>query len=368
MYGEPLPPGDVAQLARGLEGWAAGLQLFHLATQGKHTSERRRAVASLPARSKLIREYLSGNVLDELPEDERSFLVDTAVLGRLTPALCDDLRERVDSARLLAELEARQVFVTRLDEGETVYRYHEVFRACLETRLVERDGESQAKDRARRAAALLEAGGWLVDALRAYCWAGDWASVGRVVETGGAELADDEKSWLDWLPAGLVEEDPWVMMAAARRAAATGRLTTALDLYQRAESLAVGSAPRDICRRERAEIVAWLDPAAPRHPGLARPVAGRGAVPPRGRWHPGSVRWGWRWAAASCPPPPAPWMATGRRPARRRRATTTRWATPWSRRWPPPWRAGSATAPGGWRPWPTTPRCRCPPPRPPGSR
>jgi DNA-binding SARP family transcriptional activator len=267
VYGEPLPPGDVAQLARGLEGWAAGLQLFHLATRGKHTSERRRAVASLPARSKLIREYLSGNVLDELPEDERSFLVDTAVLGRLTPALCDDLRERVDSAGLLAELEARQVFVTRLDEGETVYRYHEVFRACLETRLVERDGESQAKDRARRAAGLLEAGGWLVDALRAYCWAGDWASVGRVVETGGAELADDEKSWLDWLPAGLVEEDPWVMIAAARRAAATGRLTTALDLYQRAESLAVGSAPRDICRRERAEIVAWLDPAAPGTPG-----------------------------------------------------------------------------------------------------
>ena len=96
VYGEPLPPGDVAQLARGLEGWAAGLQLFHLATRGKHTSERRRAVASLPARSKLIREYLSGNVLDELPEDERSFLVDTAVLGRLTPALCDDLREQVD--------------------------------------------------------------------------------------------------------------------------------------------------------------------------------------------------------------------------------------------------------------------------------
>ena len=293
VYGEPLPPGDLAQLARGLEGWAAGLQLFHLATRGKHTSERRRAVAALPARSKLIREYLSGNVLDELPEDERSFLVDTAVLGRLTPGLCDELRERTNSARLLCELECRQVFVTRLDDDEVVYRYHEVFRACLETRLVERDGEPGAKDRARRAAALLEAGGWLVDALRAYCWAGDWASVGRVVETGGAELADDEKSWLDWLPAGLAEEDPWVMIAAARRAAATGRLTTALDLYQRAESLAVGSAPRDICRRERAELLAWLDPAAPEVSGWpgrlraavrSRPVLalGPGAVPAAG--------------------------------------------------------------------------------------
>ncbi len=49
VYGEPLPPADLARLARGLEGWAAGLQLFHLATRGKHASERRRAVAALPA-------------------------------------------------------------------------------------------------------------------------------------------------------------------------------------------------------------------------------------------------------------------------------------------------------------------------------
>jgi DNA-binding SARP family transcriptional activator len=263
VYGEPLPPADLARLARGLEGWAAGLQLFHLATRGKHTSERRRAVAALPARSKLIREYLSGNVLDELPDEQRGFLIDTSVLGRLTPALCNSLRERHDALRLLAELEARQVFITRLDEDEPVYRYHEVFRAYLETRLVERDGERQAKEWGRRAAGLLEDGGWLMDALRAYCWSGDWASVGRVVATGGAELADDEKSWLDWLPAGLVEEDPWVMMATARRAAASGRLATALDLYQRAETLAVGTAAREICRRERAAIVAWLDPSAP---------------------------------------------------------------------------------------------------------
>ncbi len=269
LYGEPLPPADLARLARGLEGWAAGLQLFHLATRGKHTSERRRAVAALPARSKLIREYLSGNVLDELPDEQRDFLIDTSVLGRLSPALCNSLRERHDALRLLTELEARQVFVTRLDEDEPVYRYHEVFRAYLETRLVEREGEPQAKEWGRRAAALLEDGGWVMDALRAYCWSGDWASVGRVVATGGAELADDEKSWLDWLPAGLVEEDPWVMMAAARRAAASGRLATALDLYQRAETLAVGTAARDICRRERAEIVAWLDPAAPEPSGWA---------------------------------------------------------------------------------------------------
>ena len=264
VYGEPLPPADLARLARGLEGWAAGLQLFHLATRGKHASERRRAVAALPARSKLIRDYLSGNVLDELPDDQRAFVIDTSVLGRLTPTLCDRLRDRADSRRLLGDLEAHQVFVTRLDEDDLAFRYHEVFRAYLETRLVERDGEAQAKEWARLGASLLEdEGGCLSDALRAYCWAGDWASVGRILETDGAELADDSGSWLDWLPTGLIDDDPWVMIATARRAAATGRLATALDRYERIEHLHAGTAPRDIARRERAAIQAWLDPAAP---------------------------------------------------------------------------------------------------------
>src|ERR1700680_4593351 len=35
VYAEPLPPEDVATLARRTEGWAAGLQLFHLASRGK---------------------------------------------------------------------------------------------------------------------------------------------------------------------------------------------------------------------------------------------------------------------------------------------------------------------------------------------
>jgi DNA-binding SARP family transcriptional activator len=91
--------------------------------------------------------------------------------------------------------------------------------------------------------------------------------VGRVLATGGAELADDSASWLDWLPPGLVEDDPWVMIATARRAAATGRFTAALDRYQRVDEL--HAAARDIAQRERAVIAAWLDPGAAAPTGWA---------------------------------------------------------------------------------------------------
>src|SRR5439155_1226173 len=35
FYREPLPPEELAELARRTEGWAAGLQLFHLATRSR---------------------------------------------------------------------------------------------------------------------------------------------------------------------------------------------------------------------------------------------------------------------------------------------------------------------------------------------
>src|SRR5436190_7252030 len=50
VYREPLSPEALADLTRRTEGWAAGLQLFHLATQGKPARERKRILSSLGGR------------------------------------------------------------------------------------------------------------------------------------------------------------------------------------------------------------------------------------------------------------------------------------------------------------------------------
>ena len=117
-YGEPVPPDELAVLARRTEGWAAGLQLFHLATRGKSAEERRRILAAVGAGSRLIREYLTWNVMADLPEELRDFLVETCVLGRLTGPLCDRLLDRRGSAALLDELYRRQIFTVELDEAD----------------------------------------------------------------------------------------------------------------------------------------------------------------------------------------------------------------------------------------------------------
>jgi DNA-binding SARP family transcriptional activator len=262
VYHDPVPPADLAVLASRTEGWAAGLQLYHLATRGKPVEERRRVLTGAGSSVRLVREYLASNVLSELPEALRRFLLDTCVLGRLSGPLCDELRGSRGSAEILEDLSRRGVFTVPVEDADDVYRYHEVLRQHLDRMLVDEVGEQEARSRHATAGALLEAAGALPEALRAYCRAEDWDAVRRLLGRQGERLAAGTGAWVDAVPPAIERHDPWVALASARRARNEGRWATALDAYGRAVS-AFGPAPAaDIARRERRELAAWLDPTA----------------------------------------------------------------------------------------------------------
>ena len=164
----------------------------------------------------------------------------------------------------LEELQQRQIFTVVVDEVG-VYRYHEVLRAHLESLLVEQVGEIEARRRYRRAGGMLQRAGAPAEALRAFCRAEDWDTVARLLEQQGRHLVGDQTAcWIDTLPPGLFDHDPWVLLARARRYVALGRLESARDTYQRAEQ-AFGTTPTaEVCRRERVDLSLWLNtsPAA----------------------------------------------------------------------------------------------------------
>src|SRR3954451_9390672 len=101
VHQERLSPETAAALTRRTGGWAAGLQLFHLATAHKSGLARQQAVAALSARTRLIRSYLARNVLDQLSAARRGFLVDTCALGLLSGATCDALLQTTGSSEVL---------------------------------------------------------------------------------------------------------------------------------------------------------------------------------------------------------------------------------------------------------------------------
>ncbi len=293
VYREPLPPEDIAVLTRRTGGWAAGLQLFHLSTRGRTLSERRRAVGALDGRSALARAYLTRTVLADLPADARDFLIRTSALDVLTGERCDRLLGTTGSDRVLEQLERRHALPTSNDGGRT-YHYHEVLRSHLVGGLVETLGEAEARRWHGHAAALLSEEGAYAEAVRAYARAGDWPAVRRLLSrVGGAVIEAPSQPWDDVLPPSLLAEDPWLMLAEARRNFGEGQLPAAIDRYRRAESLFLDTDGKERCRQERrvaavwlpgdqharVHWTAWLRAATRRHPALVASEAGGLAGP-----------------------------------------------------------------------------------------
>ncbi|WP_322753268.1 winged helix-turn-helix domain-containing protein [Frankia sp. Cas3] len=257
-HGVRLRPEEVAALARSTGGWAAGLQLFHLATQGRPASERAKLLAGLGG-TRLTREYLTTHVLNAVSADDRAFLVQTSAFDRLTGQRCDVLLERTDSANRLADLERRGLFTFVEGDGRT-YRYHEVLRVHLLERLVIDHGEAAARAVHRKAAQLCEADGALGDAVRAFCRSADWDQVHRLVGQQGRSLVDEPTGWADLLPPSIRDSDPWVLLALARRLVAEGSLDAALDTYREA-GRRFGVQPPVQVGREASALHEWLNPA-----------------------------------------------------------------------------------------------------------
>jgi DNA-binding SARP family transcriptional activator len=274
VYDRPLSPEAAAALTRRTGGWAAGLQLFHLATSAMSRPERERAVEELSGRSRLIRSYLARNVLEGLPADRRRFLLRTCTLGVLTGESCDELLEATGSAVVLDELERLQFFTTSTDGGIT-YRYHQVLQAYLEVVLVDELGGAAARALYSRSASLLQQAGRTAAAVRAHARAEDWGAVGRLLQHAVSSLpAEDDRLWASMGLSGVLADDPGLLVASARRLWRDGMIAEAVTAFRQAEGLMDDPAFRSRWADERAIAAVWL-PDADVEPGR-QPSTDRG--------------------------------------------------------------------------------------------
>jgi LuxR family maltose regulon positive regulatory protein len=112
-----------------VEGWPAGLYLAAIALR---ESENPAAAAErFAGHDRLVADYLRDEALRTFPEELREFLVRSSVLDRLSARVCDDVLERTDSARMLEEIGASNLFLVPLDRRGEWYRYHHLFRDML---------------------------------------------------------------------------------------------------------------------------------------------------------------------------------------------------------------------------------------------
>jgi DNA-binding SARP family transcriptional activator len=280
-------PEEAASLTRRTAGWAAGLQLFNLAVRNKSRSERVRMLECFNGGSRTVAEYLADNVMDDLPAELAEFLIRTSPQRILTPSLCDAFLDRDDSRNMLLDLEQRELFLLSTNEG-TTFAYHEILRSYLDGLLTARLGEVEARAEHYRAARLLlhpgpaneevmPLAGAVSAALAALCRAEAWSEAVSLLASQGDELATDDVHLMDVIPGAMIESDPWLQLAMARRFVASGNLDAAVAAYRRCQQgLPTAMAART--RQEQMAVANWTHSIPSPAPGwsyrLRRAVAG----------------------------------------------------------------------------------------------
>ena len=198
VMGLTLSPGDIAALEDRTEGWIAGLQLAALSMRGREDIPE--FIRAFTGDHHYILDYLVAEVLTRQPEPVRSFLLQTAILERLSGSLCDAVTGQEKGNVRLEALEHGNFFVVALDDTRHWYRYHHLFAEVLSAHLLAEQPDQVAMLH-RRASEWYEQHGSASDAIRHALAAADFARAADLVEMGVVAMlrSRQEATLLDWL-------------------------------------------------------------------------------------------------------------------------------------------------------------------------
>ncbi len=127
-----LTPEQVARIEDRTEGWIAGLLLAALSASD--TDNPAEHITAFGGEHHFVFDYLAEEVLLRQAEDVQQFLLRTSVLDRMSAELCDAVTGRCDGQEMLVRLDDSNLFVVRLDQSRTWYRYHHLFSEFLSSR------------------------------------------------------------------------------------------------------------------------------------------------------------------------------------------------------------------------------------------
>ena len=220
-----LAPDEVAALEAHTEGWIAGLQMAALSMQGRDPAAVGRFIDGFSGRYHFILDYLTDEVLQRQPQAVQTFLLHTSILDRMCGPLCDAVLAGAGLApgrRMLAELEAANLFVAPLDDEREWYRTHHLFAELLRARLNETQPDL-APELHRRAAAWHEGAGLASEAVQHALATGDDGLAAETVERAILRIATWSRAdttmirrWLAALPGEAVRDRPWLRLFGSR--------------------------------------------------------------------------------------------------------------------------------------------------------
>ena len=213
-----LTPAELAALQTRTEGWIAGMRLLAMTLNNLDDPARRSAfINQLSLSNRLIFDLLADEVLAYQPSELRDFLLQTSILGFLTPTLCAAVTANSQAPRLLEEAYRRNLFLTAVEDGnsvDTAYRYHDLFAAFLQRRLEQSQPDLLPELHQRAAAAQASREQAIHHLLAAHQWE---AAADQIEQQGRAEISRRfvRRRLADWilaLPESVRQMRPWLYL------------------------------------------------------------------------------------------------------------------------------------------------------------
>jgi LuxR family maltose regulon positive regulatory protein len=250
----------VQSLVKRTEGWPVALELAAASWSASTTDRRRQPRGD----DHFFADYFRTELLGELAPAAQRFLVDSAVLDRLSGPVCDDVLRCSGSARLLSELALGTVPLVAVDAGHETYRVHGMFREMLDSELRRTDAERRT-DLHRRAAAWYRRAGDPDRSIGHTCRAGDldgtaellWARLPRYLSRGQNRLV---QRWLSGITLERAPGSAAAALVAAHSHLAMGRVGVA-EQWARTAGVALDHLPDGEITDGRAGMLiieAWL--------------------------------------------------------------------------------------------------------------
>lgn len=223
--GPSLPESAIETLQSRTEGWVTALHLAALSLQDRRDPGA--FVATFCGSHLELAEYLTDDILAQLPEELRAFLLRTSLLERFCAPLCNALTEREDAQAMLAEVQRLGLFLVAQDGHGEWFRYHRLFSGFLRHALG-RQRDIEVEPLHRTAAHWYLRHGHPLSAIEHLLKVEDAGAAMTQLEHHLEALLDSGRyhallRCLDQLPAALVDQHPrlavvhaWMLLLARR--------------------------------------------------------------------------------------------------------------------------------------------------------
>lgn len=214
-------------LANNTEGWVTGLRLAVMAMRGQDNPDHK--LFKLKGTTRYIVDYLVEEVLNRQSQENRHFLLSTAILNRFCAPLCEAVfgslnipgKKKAHGQAFIDWLQEQNLFIIPLDTENRWFRYHHLFQGLLKKQLQRHTPSEKIAGVCSQASAWFEAQGLIGESVHHALAAGDAQAAADVVERHIDAEYDANRwyvvdQWLSQLPGEVKQHRPKLLLTQAR--------------------------------------------------------------------------------------------------------------------------------------------------------